>query len=112
MDVENSIKINFIKIIIIISVSRICWWRKNMILILLSLELLILSIFTIIIINVPIISIFNMLIIISIIVRGSTIGLALLVSLVNSHNSSSSVYINILTFDKNSYFIHNSICNF
>lgn len=49
------------------------------------------------------ISIFNILIIIAIIVRGSTTGLGLLVSIVNSHNSSSSIYINMLTFDKNNY---------
>lgn len=87
----------------IISISRICWWRKNIILILLRLEILILSIFTIIIISIPTTSIFNLLVIITVIVRGSTIGLGLLVSLVNSHNSSSSIYINILTFDKNNY---------
>lgn len=100
MDVENS-KINLITIIILIRIIRICWWRKNIITILLRLELLIISLFTVITFYISEISLSSLLIILTIIVRGSRIGLRLLISLSHTHNSSNSSFINIITFAKN-----------
>lgn len=102
MDVEN-LYINIIFIIIIIRTLRICWWRKNIILILLSLEILIISLFISIILSISTISTSSLLIILAIIVRGSRLGLRLLVSISHLHKSSNSIYINTLTYDKTTH---------
>lgn len=102
MDVENS-KINLIKIIIIIRRLRICWWRKNIIIILLSLELILLTLFFSLSTSLTNLPSFSLFIILILIVRGSTLGLRILVSLSYSHNSSNPIFINLLTFDKNTY---------
>jgi len=100
LDVEIS-SINFIKTVLILSLTRILWWRKNIIILLLNLELIIIStLYLIILVN--IISPFiNILIILTLIARASSIGLRLIISLSRSFNSSNSIYIWSLIFDKN-----------
>lgn len=92
MDVENSF-INVIKAIILIRITRIFWWRKNIIILLLSLELLLISTFTLISTNLLFISATSLLIILTIIVAGSSLGLVLLVSLCRFFKSPNSLPI-------------------
>lgn len=102
MDVENS-KINFINIILILRITSLCWWRKNIIILLLRLEFILISLFFLISLSIITSLYTSILIILIIIVRGSRLGLRLLVTISKSHNSSNSYYINLLTFDKNNF---------
>nr|AWN56282.1 NADH dehydrogenase subunit 4L [Goeldia sp. DPP-2018] len=94
------------KTMIIMSMTSLCWWRKNIIMLLLSIELLILSLFCLISFSFmmnPSIQLLSMLVIMA---TGTSLGLSLLVSMSFSHNSLSSNFINSLTFDKNNYSIN------
>nr|YP_009131529.1 NADH dehydrogenase subunit 4L [Argyroneta aquatica]AIL95163.1 NADH dehydrogenase subunit 4L [Argyroneta aquatica]QNV11920.1 NADH dehydrogenase subunit 4L [Pisaura mirabilis] len=84
------------KLMMYISILSMCWWRKTIIMLLLSLELLLISLFLSLSINNQFsqISLFSMLVMMT---AGSSIGLSMLVSLSHSHNSSNSIFINMMT---------------
>lgn len=107
---DAKIELILLKLIAWLRMFSICWWRKNVIIILLRLELFLITLFVLVNeINSLFIS-FYILIIATIIVRGSSLGLALLVSISRSHNSSTcSLVWNIIFGDNNHKFIHSFI---
>nr|YP_010545525.1 NADH dehydrogenase subunit 4L [Parasteatoda cingulata]UYG23922.1 NADH dehydrogenase subunit 4L [Parasteatoda cingulata] len=86
--------------IMIINMISILWWRKNIIILLLNLELLLISLFSIMLVYNLSSSFISALIMLTIMVSGSSIGLSMLVSLSQSHHSSKSSFMWMLTFDK------------
>nr|YP_010297092.1 NADH dehydrogenase subunit 4L [Plator insolens]UMI39152.1 NADH dehydrogenase subunit 4L [Plator insolens] len=99
---------NFMNIMISISIMSMCWWRKNLIPMLMSLELLIISLFLTLLTSISFSSLSSMLIILVLMVSGSSLGLSLLVSMSHSHKSSMSSYMNMMTFDKIYYSINSN----
>nr|QNV12051.1 NADH dehydrogenase subunit 4L [Linyphia triangularis] len=83
----------FIKLMVTMSFLSICWWRKNIIFMLLSLEMLLMSLFILLMMNNNLNMTMSMLIMVTIMVSGSSIGLAFLVALSRSHNSSNCTFI-------------------
>nr|YP_009161628.1 NADH dehydrogenase subunit 4L [Cyclosa argenteoalba]AKN58357.1 NADH dehydrogenase subunit 4L [Cyclosa argenteoalba] len=84
------------KSMIIISITSLWWWRKNIIIILLSLELLLMSTFILVSINIPTILSPALLLMLTIMVAGSSFGLVLMVSLCRFFKSSNSYPVWIL----------------
>nr|YP_009172226.1 NADH dehydrogenase subunit 4L [Cyrtarachne nagasakiensis]ALF36383.1 NADH dehydrogenase subunit 4L [Cyrtarachne nagasakiensis] len=84
---------HFIKILIIISIISLWWWRKNILIILLNFEFMILSIFTLISLKINFISSLSLMIMLTIMVAGSSLGLTLMVSLCRFFKSSESLPI-------------------
>nr|YP_009689587.1 NADH dehydrogenase subunit 4L [Neoscona multiplicans]QCF46306.1 NADH dehydrogenase subunit 4L [Neoscona multiplicans] len=72
---------NSIKIMILIGITSLLWWRKNIIILLLSLELMLMSIFTLIAMKLFLMSPISIMIMLTIMVAGSSLGLVLMVSL-------------------------------
>nr|YP_009680183.1 NADH dehydrogenase subunit 4L [Neoscona scylla]QDF64717.1 NADH dehydrogenase subunit 4L [Neoscona scylla] len=72
---------NSIKTMILISITSLWWWRKNIIILLLSLELMLMSIFTLIATKLFSMSPISIMIMLTIMVAGSSLGLVLMVSL-------------------------------
>nr|YP_009117196.1 NADH dehydrogenase subunit 4L [Neoscona theisi]AJE26552.1 NADH dehydrogenase subunit 4L [Neoscona theisi] len=70
-----------IKIMILISITSLWWWRKNIIILLLSLELMLMSIFTLVATNLFSMSPTAIMVMLTIMVAGSSLGLILMVSL-------------------------------
>nr|YP_010219075.1 NADH dehydrogenase subunit 4L [Phoneutria boliviensis]UBY46228.1 NADH dehydrogenase subunit 4L [Phoneutria boliviensis] len=88
---------------ITMSILSMCWWRKNIIPMLLSMELMLISLYFFLTSSNSLISMSSLLIMLTLMASGSSMGLSLLVSLSRSHNSSSSTPINMLTFAKINY---------
>nr|YP_009744384.1 NADH dehydrogenase subunit 4L [Oxyopes hupingensis]QIE13336.1 NADH dehydrogenase subunit 4L [Oxyopes hupingensis] len=93
----------FIFIMITLSILSMCWWRKNILIMILSLEMLLISLFFHIATNMNLISLPSLMIMLTMMVSGSSMSLSMLISLSNSHKSSNSIFINFLTFVKNYY---------
>nr|AIA77343.1 NADH dehydrogenase subunit 4L [Argiope amoena] len=87
---------NVIKTMILISITSLWWWRKNVIILLLSLELMLMSIFTLIATKMFVLSPMSLLSMLTIMVAGSSLGLVLLVSLCRFFKSPNSLPIWIL----------------
>jgi len=98
----------FVKIIILLRIFRICWWRKNIIVILLRLELLVISLYTLLNQFNSLYIAFYILVIATIIVRASSLGLSLIVSLSRAHNSSSCSFIWNIIFENNNIILINN----
>nr|YP_009691857.1 NADH dehydrogenase subunit 4L [Cyclosa japonica]QEG58637.1 NADH dehydrogenase subunit 4L [Cyclosa japonica] len=90
---------------IIISITSLWWWRKNIIIILLSLELMLMSTFMLISVNIASILSPSLLSMLTIMVAGSSFGLILMVSLCRFFKSPNSSPVWMMIFDKNN-FIH------
>nr|YP_009158058.1 NADH dehydrogenase subunit 4L [Carrhotus xanthogramma]AKH36474.1 NADH dehydrogenase subunit 4L [Carrhotus xanthogramma] len=91
---------NLLFTMIMMSLTSMCWWRKNIILMLLSLEMLIMSLFTLMATSLPLSNMSSLLLMLVMMVSGSSFGLSLLVSMSHTYNSSNSIYINLLTYVK------------
>nr|AOW68570.1 NADH dehydrogenase subunit 4L [Ebrechtella tricuspidata] len=88
---------------LMMSIISMCWWRKNIITMLLSMEFLLISLYYFISQLITTISLSSFLIMLVMMVSGSSLGLSLLISLSQTHNSSSTTSINMFTFAKTSF---------
>nr|AUJ21347.1 NADH dehydrogenase subunit 4L [Tetragnatha similis] len=88
------------KILFTTSLVSLCWWRKNIILLLLSMEM-ILTILFMIISSMSLTSMsLNSMFMLTMMVIGSSIGISMMVALSRLQNSTNSSIIWSLTFDK------------